>query len=385
MDETAKVSRESNTVRPFAIEIADLEKHFGNSKVLDQLNLCVEPGELLVVLGDSGCGKSTLLKLIAGLDRGQNGTIRIGGTEQTRVPPHKRDVAMVFQDGNGYEHLTVQQNLELAAKSNPNGPIPYWVDGLRLGALLKQKLAQLSGGELQRVAIARAMISDKSIVLLDEPLAHLNQSLREEIRELILSAYSESDKTFVYVTHDSEEAFYLADRIAVLAEGKIQQIGSPRTVYLSSQTKQVARLLGQPTIDIITVPRSWLGEHGLRDDSMIECGARSHDWTIHRIEAATKDLATIDRQKGLPYGVTRTDTGLKVRAWIDNCTWMGGRWLIELNCPSKIRITCESPAADPIEQVLRMATSVKRERSHPMPFGLLEATIERSCLQVFTN
>ena len=382
MDETAKVSRESNTVRPFAIEIADLEKHFGSTKVLDQLSLCVEPGELLVVLGDSGCGKSTLLKLIAGLDRGQNGTIRIGGTEQTRVPPHKRDVAMVFQDGNGYEHLTVQQNLELAAKSNPNGPIPYWVDGLRLGALLKQKLAQLSGGELQRVAIARAMISGKSIVLLDEPLAHLNQSLREEIRALILNAHVQTEKTFVYVTHDSEEAFYLADRIAVLAGGKIQRIGSPRTVYLSSQTKQVARLLGQPTIDIITVPKSWLGS---LDDAMIECGARSHDWTIHRIEAATKDLTTIDTQKGLPYGVTRTDTGLKVQAWIDNCTWMGGRWLIELNCPSKIRITCESPAAVPIEQVLRLAATAKRERSRPMPFGLLEATIERSCLQVFTN
>jgi len=382
MDETAKVSRESNTVRPFAIEIADLEKHFGSSKVLDQLSLCVEPGELLVVLGDSGCGKSTLLKLIAGLDRGQNGTIQIGGIEQTRVPPHKRDVAMVFQDGNGYEHLTVQQNLELAAKSNPNGPIPYWVDGLRLGALLKQKLAQLSGGELQRVAIARAMISGKSIVLLDEPLAHLNQSLREEIRELILNAHMQTEKTFVYVTHDSEEAFYLADRIAVLAGGKIQRIGSPRTVYLSSQTKQVARLLGQPTIDIITVPKSWLGS---LDDAMIECGARSHDWTIHRIEAATKDLSTIDTQKGLPYGVTRTDTGLKVQAWIDNCSWMGGRWLIELNCPSKIRITCESPAADPIEQVLRLAATAKRERSRSMPFGLLEATIERSCLQVFTN
>ena len=118
---------------------------------------------------------------------------------------------------------------------------------------------------------------------------------------------------------------------------------------------------------------------------MIECGARSHDWTIHRIEAVTKGLATIDNQNGLPYGVTRTDAGLMVRAWIDHCTWMGGRWLIELNCPSKIRITWESPAADPIEHVLRIAASAKHEGLRPMPFGLLEATIERSCLQVFTN
>ena len=305
--------------------------------------------------------------------------------EQTLVPPHKRDVAMVFQDGNGYEHLTVQQNLELAAKNNPNGLIPYWVDGLRLEALLKQKLAQLSGGELQRVAIARAMLSGKSIVLLDEPLAHLNQSLREEIRKLILDAHAQTEKTFVYVTHDSEEAYYLADRIAVLAEGKIQQIGSPRSIYETSRSKQVARLLGQPTIDIITIPKSWLGEHGLRDDATIECGARSHDWSIHRIEAVTIDLATIDKQNGFPFGVTPTDTGLRIRAWIGNCTWMGSRWLIELNCPSKIRITCQSPAADSIEQVLRIVASAKQERSRPMPLGLLEATIERSCLQVFTN
>jgi multiple sugar transport system ATP-binding protein len=394
MDQTAKVSRESTNAGPLAIEIADLDKHFGGTMVLNGLHLNIERGELLVVLGDSGCGKSTLLKLIAGLDRAQTGTIRIAGAEQANVLPHKRDVAMVFQDGNGYEHLSVRQNLELAAKHSPENQLQRWVDGLRLGTNLKQKLSQLSGGELQRVAIARAMISGKSIVLLDEPLSHLNQCLREEIRDLILKVHVESKKTFVYVTHDSEEAFYLANRIAVLADGKIRQIGDPRTVYLSSNSKQVAQLLGQPTMDFIQVPRSWVKKEELPSEVVVECGLRSHDWRIQSIDSAKKDSVEFDPPKSdrtssasnrdrRPCGLTPTDTGLTVRAWIDSCRWMGGRWLIELNCPTRIRITCESPAPDPIEQVLRIAAQASREWPRPTHFGYIEAIIPRSRLQVF--
>ena len=138
MDQTAKVSRESNHAGSLEIEVSDLDKHFGGKMVLDRLSLSVEQGEFLVVLGDSGCGKSTLLKLIAGLDRAQRGTIRIAGAEQANVPAHKRDVAMVFQDGNGYEHLTVRQNLELATKKKQENQLQRWVDGLRLGTTLNQ-------------------------------------------------------------------------------------------------------------------------------------------------------------------------------------------------------------------------------------------------------
>ncbi len=399
MDQTAKVSRESILASSLAIEVSDLDKHFGGTNVLDRLSLSVERGEFLVVLGDSGCGKSTLLKLIAGLDRAQTGTIRIAGAEQASVPPHKRDVAMVFQDGNGYEHLTVRQNLELATKKTGEHQLQRWVDGLRLGTTLNQKLSQLSGGELQRVAIARAMISSKSIVLLDEPLSNLNQSLREEIRDLIVQVHAETERTFVYVTHDSEEAFFLASRIAVLADGKIRQIGDPRTVYLSSNSRQVAQMLGQPTTDIIQVPRSWVEKEELPSDANVECGARSHDWKIQRIDAVKKDAIkkgaedfdatklektySASPQAEKQYGLTSTPTELTVRAWIDSCRWMGDRWLIELKCPAKIRITCESPAPDPIEQVLRIAAELSREWPRPTPFGFLEASIPRSCLQVF--
>ncbi len=227
--------------QPLAIELVGLEKHFGSALVLDQLSLGVVQGELLVVLGESGSGKSTLLKLIAGLEKPQNGSMRFSDVDQARILPHKRDVAVVFQNGNGYEHLSVRQNLDLAAKKSSSTQIFRWVDSLKLGNTLNQKLNQLSGGQLQRVAIARAMLSGKSIVLLDEPLAHLNQSLREEMRELILMVHKESKRTFVYVTHNSDEAFYLANRIAVLDSGRIQQVGEPRTVYCMPRSKEDAR------------------------------------------------------------------------------------------------------------------------------------------------
>lgn len=380
-----------------AIEMVDLGKRYGSTRVLDHLSLSVAKGELLVVLGESGCGKSTLLRLIAGLEPPQNGTIQIAGVDQSRVVPHKRDVAVVFQDGNGYEHLTVRQNLELAAKKG-EGPCQTadWVDLLKLGGTLNQKLAELSGGQSQRVAIARAMLSGKSIVLLDEPLAHLNQSMREEIRELIRVVHRETNRTFVYVTHDSDEAFYLADRIAVLETGKIQQVGDPRMVYDSPQWKEVAQLLGQPAADILKLPRSWLEPDHQSDTSLLECCVRSHNWKINRIEIDLPGHST-SRQQGL----SMTDDGLVARGSIANCRWMGSRWWLEIACTHpegtngieqlvKIRITCESHGQDSlepntIESEYLAAADLSRAGNGSKLFGYVEAIIPRHSIQLFRN
>ena len=371
-------------VEPLAIEIIGLRKQYGRATVLDELRLSVVKGELLVILGDSGSGKSTLLKLIAGLELPQRGTIRIGGLDQARRLPHKRDVAMVFQDGNGYEHLNVRQNLDLAAKHSPEpNQVSRWVDWLQLESTLDQKLAQLSGGQAQRVAIARAMLSGKSVVLLDEPLAHLNSTLREESRELILKVHRETKKTFLYVTHDSDEAFYLANRIAVLASGRIQQVGDPLSVYRSPCSKVVAKLLGHPTVDILKVEKGWLapGQNPAPgqspDASLIECGVRSHDWTIHRVELESPQDGT------RPVGLTMNTHGLLVKGAIGSCRWMGNRWLLEIECPERIRITCESPSPEPLESQLLSAESLSRADERSKPFGYLEATLPRSCIQTF--
>ena len=384
-------------IQPLAIEIADIGKHYGSIRVFDHLNLKIAKGELLVVLGESGCGKSTLLRLIAGLEPPQHGTIQIAGVDQSRVLPHKRDVAVVFQDGNGYEHLSVRQNLELAAnKSGGLCQIADWVDLLKLGGTLNQKLAELSGGQSQRVAIARAMLSGKSIVLLDEPLAHLNQSMREEIRELIGVVHRETNRTFVYVTHDSAEALYLADRIAVLESGKIQQVGDPRTVYCSPQWKGVAKLLGQPTVDILRLPRKWLEPDHQSDVSFLECGVRPHHWKINRIEI---DLAGHSTSHQL--GLSMTEDGLVVRGSFVNCRWLGSCWWLEIACtypvgnkgiehPNKIRITCESHAQDSLdpntlESELLAAEDLSRAGKGSNLFGYVEAIIPRYSIQRFSN
>ncbi len=372
--------RKAMDVEPLAIEIIGLKKQYGSATVLDDFSLSVGKGELIVILGDSGSGKSTLLKLIAGLELPQSGTIRIKGLDQTRRLPHNRDVAMVFQDGNGYEHLTVRQNLDLAAKHSPEpNQVSRWVDWLQLESTLDQKLAQLSGGQAQRVAIARSMLSGKSVVLLDEPLAHLNQTLREESRELILKVHRETKKTFLYVTHDSDEAFYLANRIAVLASGRIQQVGDPPSVYRSPHSKVVAKLLGHPTVDILKMKKGWLASGQNADASLIECGVRSHDWKIHHVELESPQ--EVNRQVGL----SMNTHGLLVKGAIGSCRWMGNRWLLEIECPERIRMTCESPSPEPLESKLLSAESLSRANERSKPFGYLEATLPRSCIQTFGN
>ena len=376
--DSSEPTHQSLSTCPLAIEIVGFRKQYGRATVLDQLSLAVEKGELLVILGDSGSGKSTLLKLIAGLELPHSGTLQIAGLDQAHKPPHARDVAMVFQDGNGYEHLTVRQNLDLAAKNtSEHKQVARWVDWLQLGGTLDQKLTQLSGGQAQRVAIARAMLSGKSVVLLDEPLAHLNQTLREEIRELILRVHRETKKTFLYVTHDSNEAFYLANRIAVLASGSIQQVGDPRSVYRSPQSKEVAKLLGNPTVDILKLRKGWLFPGQIHDASLIECGVRSHDWSIHLVE-----LDSPQKENRL-LGLSLLSDALKLKGAIVSCRWMGNCWLLEIEFPERIRITCESPGPEPLESKLRSLEIMSRTGERVKPHGYLEATLPRSCILTF--
>ena len=352
-----------------AIEVSGLCKSFGKTSVLKDLELSVAHGEFLVILGDSGCGKSTLLKLITGLESPNSGGIRVHGIDQARVAPHRRDVAMVFQDGNGYEHLTVRKNLSLVAKSSGViSQIGQWSERLRITHTMEQRLDQLSGGELQRVAIARAMLSNKSVVLLDEPLSHLNQSLREEIRELIVAVHRESKKTFVYVTHDSDEAFLMADRIAILSDGRILQVDTPRTVYRKPLSKSVAQLLGQPTIDIVSLPRTVLrsptsptppvlkNRPTSDGEATIECGLRCHDWTLSHISAdANCDQGNIREE------MVASDTELVLYGAIHSCRWLGSRWLLGVKCHGEFKILCKSNDDGEQESAFLLAERLTKE------------------------
>jgi putative spermidine/putrescine transport system ATP-binding protein len=210
----------------------------------------VRPGEFFTLLGPSGSGKTTLLRLIAGFERPDGGRVELDGRDVTRVPPYSRDVNTVFQDYALFPHMTVEQNIEYGLrvrrvpKAERRGRVAQALEMVRLPGLGARKPAQLSGGQRQRVALARAIINRPRVLLLDEPLGALDLKLRQEMQLELLRVQREVGITFVYVTHDQEEALTMSDRIAVLNRGVIEQVGGPVEVYERPRTAFVAGFIG---------------------------------------------------------------------------------------------------------------------------------------------
>ncbi|MCA9835366.1 MAG: ABC transporter ATP-binding protein [Trueperaceae bacterium] len=241
----------------YAVEIKDLDLHFGNVKVLQQLNLDIHKGEFLVLLGSSGCGKSTLLNCIAGLLEVTDGQIFIGGKNVTWAEPSERGIGMVFQSYALYPQMTVEGNLSFGLR-NAGMPRPEISERVKRAAgilqiepLLKRKPAALSGGQRQRVAIGRALVRDVDVFLFDEPLSNLDAKLRAELRVEIKRLHDQLDNTMIYVTHDQIEAMTLADRIAIMKEGKIMQLASPNEIYNRPRNLYVADFIGSPSMNFL--------------------------------------------------------------------------------------------------------------------------------------
>ncbi|HQU68692.1 MAG TPA: ABC transporter ATP-binding protein [Albidovulum sp.] len=240
-----------------ALSLEKINKSFGDVHVLKDINLTVEPGEFVVFVGPSGCGKSTLLRTIAGLEDASSGTIRIGGKEVTQTPPAKRGIAMVFQSYALYPHLDVQGNMTLGLKQA--GETKAVIDErigvaakmLSLEAYLKRRPAELSGGQRQRVAIGRAIVRKPELFLFDEPLSNLDAALRMATRVEIARLHRELGASMIYVTHDQTEAMTLADRIVVLRDGRIEQVGSPMDLYNDPDNQFVAGFLGAPSMNFL--------------------------------------------------------------------------------------------------------------------------------------
>lgn len=249
-----------------SVEFKNITKRFENGTVaLKNLNLRIEDGELLVLVGASGCGKSTALRLLAGLDTASEGDILINNQVVNQDTPQQRNIAMVFQNYALYPHMTVRGNLEFplkmshTAKAQVASRVENIAELLGLSDLLDRKPAQLSGGQRQRVAMGRALVRDPSVFLLDEPLSNLDAKLRAQIRADIAQIQRRLKKTTLYVTHDQVEAMTLGDRIAVLNEGKLQQIGTPEELYEHPANIFVARFIGSPGMNILRSRVSDLG------------------------------------------------------------------------------------------------------------------------------
>lgn len=242
-----------------SVTLKEVSKSFGAFDVLRSIDLNIEDGEFVVFVGPSGCGKSTLLRVIAGLVPVSQGIVSIDGEEVTDVPASKRGVAFVFQSYALYPHMNVARNISFAletarmTKVEIGRRLAKVADMLKIGHLLDRKPKQLSGGQRQRVAIGRALVSQPKLFLFDEPLSNLDADLRMEMRFEIAKLHAEVSATMIYVTHDQTEAMTLADRIVILNQGRIEQVGTPRQLYDHPANKFVAGFLGSPRMNFASV------------------------------------------------------------------------------------------------------------------------------------
>ena len=232
-------------------------KRYAGLTVVDAVDIDIAEQELAVFVGPSGCGKSTLLRMLAGLEEISSGTIHIGGEVVTNRPPRERDIAMVFQSYALYPHMTVEQNIAFPLRMmrlprrEQQEKVLRAASMLGLEAYLERYPRQLSGGQRQRVAMGRAVVRDPAVFLFDEPLSNLDAALRMQMRQEIARLHREIAATMIYVTHDQVEAMTLADRIVVLREGRIEQIGTPHQVYSAPQSRFVAEFIGAPPMNFL--------------------------------------------------------------------------------------------------------------------------------------
>ena len=253
-----------------AVCVAGLGKQFGETVVLDGIDLDIRAGEFVTILGPSGCGKSTLLRIVAGLETESTGSVAIDGAPMKGLAPNARDIAMVFQSYALYPHLTVAENIAVPLRMRQLTPVrrllglaPRAVRQsiaaevqsvaamLQIESLLARKPAQLSGGQKQRVALARAMVRRPRVFLMDEPLSNLDAELRVHMRAEIAQLHRQLGATFLYVTHDQVEAMTMSDRVAVILGGRLQQVAPPDALYRDPDTLAVAQFVGTPRINVL--------------------------------------------------------------------------------------------------------------------------------------
>jgi multiple sugar transport system ATP-binding protein len=240
-----------------SLALRGVRKDFSGTPVIRQIDLDVADAEFVVVVGPSGCGKSTLLRLIAGLEQADAGEIRIGGRLVNDVAPKNRDIAMVFQNYALYPHMTVARNMGfgLRAQRRPAAEIDRRVREtaaiLGLDALLHRRPGELSGGQRQRVAMGRAMVRNPQVFLFDEPLSNLDAQLRDQVRTEIKKIHQQIRTTSVYVTHDQVEAMTLADRIVLLRDGRVEQVGTPLDLFERPANRFVAGFIGSPAMNFV--------------------------------------------------------------------------------------------------------------------------------------
>ncbi|WP_245266459.1 ABC transporter ATP-binding protein [Bradyrhizobium sp. WSM1743] len=238
-------------VRTGGIALHKLQKRYGSAMAVDDVSLSISPGEFISLLGPSGSGKTTTLMMIAGFELPDSGQVLLDGNDITHLPPHRRELGVIFQNYALFPHMTVAENvayplrMRRMAKPEVETRVRRVLDQVHLGALASRRPHQMSGGQQQRVAIARALVFDPPVLLLDEPLGALDKKLREHLRGEIKTLHKEVGKTMIYVTHDQDEALAMSDRVAVMHEGRIRQVSAPEDIYRRPADLFVAGFVGE--------------------------------------------------------------------------------------------------------------------------------------------
>ena len=326
------------------LTVTGASKLFGETvRALDGVSFSVEPNEFFTLLGPSGCGKTTLLRSIAGFADLTSGTISLAGARLDAVPPHKRDIGMVFQDYAVFPHLTVAENVAFGLKarkiaaSETASRVADALATVRLGALAGRLPAALSGGQQQRIGLARAMVIRPKLLLMDEPLSNLDAKLRIDLRDEIRDIQKDIGIAAIYVTHDQEEALAISDRICVMNAGRIEQIGTPQEIYADPKTIFVASFVG--TMNVLPLEAApHLGAELARDTD------RVHHWAIR------PEHIRLDRGEIAPDGV-------RIAGTVEKYTYLGreahvlvdtqaGKLVVQLADPSpRLRMTRGSSVA----------------------------------------
>jgi spermidine/putrescine ABC transporter ATP-binding subunit len=332
-----------------ALVLRALTKHFGSAVAVDGIDLDVRPGEFLTLLGPSGSGKTTTLRMVAGIMAPTSGSIEIDGSDMTRVPPHRRDVGMVFQNYALFPHMTAAENVAfpLRMRRRPGAEIKKRVgealDLVKLGSFGDRYPRQLSGGQQQRIALARAVVFEPRLLLMDEPLGALDRKLRESLQLEIIRVSRELGATVLYVTHDQEEALVMSDRIAIFSMGRIEQLGSGADLYDRPASLFVADFIGESNI--------------LRGRYEVDGGAggwMTHDETRWRVGAASASRSDVasgaaaalvvrpERMRVLTDGAT--PDGLNTAdATVDEVLYLGPDIKYQLALPWGQRISIREP------------------------------------------
>jgi spermidine/putrescine transport system ATP-binding protein len=310
-----------------AIEVNNLARRFGDVTALDRVSLTIKPGEFFSLLGPSGCGKTTLLRIIAGLDVPDEGTVRIAGKDTREIAAHDRPVNTVFQSYALFPHLTVWDNVAfgLRMKKVPKPEIEQRVDKIldlcQIRELENRKPSQLSGGQKQRVALARAVVNEPQVLLLDEPLGALDFKLRKQLQVELLALQRRLGITFIYVTHDQEEALVLSDRLAVMRAGQIEQLGEIEAVYERPRTRFVAQFLGSCNLlDATVVGRT-------NTDAIVQttAGVLHVELGLFAPEAAQRDKFTVAfrPEKVRLWNSTKTDEENRIKVRVEEVIYVG--------------------------------------------------------------